>query len=48
MNAVNQSKLLLKPKPAKLSRLQQEARIGLLFLSQRFFMQDMIVTQIEK
>jgi len=33
MDAVNQSKLLIKPKPAKLTRLQREARIGLLFLS---------------
>ncbi len=33
MDLVNQSKLWLKVKPAKRTRLQQEARIGLLFLS---------------
>jgi oligogalacturonide transport system permease protein len=33
MDIVNQSKLWLKVKPAKPTRLQQEARIGLLFLS---------------
>jgi multiple sugar transport system permease protein len=33
MDAVNQSKLLIKPKPAKLTRRQQEARNGLLILS---------------
>ncbi len=33
MDAVNQSRLLIKPKPAKLTRLQKEARIGLLFIS---------------
>jgi ABC-type sugar transport system permease subunit len=33
MDAVKPSRLLIKPKPAKLTRLQQEARIGLLFLS---------------
>ena len=33
MDVAKQSRLLLKSKPAKLTRLQQEARIGLLFLS---------------
>lgn len=33
MDVANQGRLLLKSKPTKLSRLQQEARIGLLFLS---------------
>ena len=33
MDAVNQSRLWLKIKPAKLTRLQQETRIGLLFLA---------------
>ena len=33
MDAVNQSRLLIKNKPTKLTRLQQEARVGLLFLS---------------
>src|SRR5215208_4976077 len=33
MDAVNQSRLLIKPKPAKLTRLQKEAWIGLLFIS---------------
>jgi ABC-type sugar transport system permease subunit len=33
MDAVNESKLLMKIRPKKLTRLQQEARIGLLFLS---------------
>jgi hypothetical protein len=48
MDVANQSGLLLKTRPAKLTRRQQETWIGLLFLSQRFFMQDMIVTPIEK
>lgn len=33
MDVTNQSGLVLKSKPAKVSRLQQEARIGLLFLA---------------
>ena len=33
MNVANQSRALFKIRPAKLNRLQQEARIGLLFLS---------------
>ncbi|HEX6269244.1 MAG TPA: sugar ABC transporter permease [Anaerolineales bacterium] len=33
MDAANQSRWVLKTKPAKLTRLQREARIGLLFLS---------------
>ena len=33
MDVTNQSGLVLKIKPAKVSRLQQEARIGLLFLA---------------
>lgn len=33
MDIANQGQVLLKNKPAKLTRLQQEARIGLLFLS---------------
>ena len=33
MDAVRQSRLLIKTRPRKLTRLQQEARIGLLFLS---------------
>ncbi|HLO13661.1 MAG TPA: sugar ABC transporter permease [Anaerolineales bacterium] len=33
MDVVNQSRIWLRSKPAKLTRLQQEARIGLLFLS---------------
>jgi ABC-type sugar transport system permease subunit len=33
MDVANQGRLLLKSKPTKLTRLQQEARIGLLFLS---------------
>src|SRR5512138_1064320 len=33
MDLVNQSRLWLQAKPSKLTRLQQEARVGLLFLS---------------
>lgn len=33
MNVANQSRALFKIRPAKLNRLQQEARVGLLFLS---------------
>jgi ABC-type sugar transport system permease subunit len=33
MDTVNQSRLLIKPKPEKLTRLQKEAWIGLLFIS---------------
>src|ERR1044071_7384559 len=33
MDAVHQSRLLIKPKPAKFTRLQKEAWIGLLFIS---------------
>jgi len=48
MDVANESGLLLKNRPAKLKPFPQKARTGLFFLSQRFFMQDMIVTQIEK
>jgi hypothetical protein len=48
MDGVDQGWSRTKIKPAKPTRLQQEARMGLWFYSRRLFMQDMIVRQIEK